>query len=770
MTKTLYVYLSRDLVKVTLMALVVLTMIFTILGAIEPMRRYGLTGSQILDLFGYLIPVVLPLTLPISALFGATFVYGRFSRSNELLASKGSGISAVALLRPAFVLGAIVTAASLGISNYLAPAMAEQLGHAVEEDLKGLASQGLRTRGYVSLSESRFLHADEVDRECREIHGIVAVKVKKPGVVRLVVVPSGRAWMAKKGGKPQVRFEVDEAAVMWSNRYNIMRMDKPSLDPMDPPNLAKEKASWYTWDELRATLRDPSLNGKIHDRLLKTHYDLCAEKLGQRVVEAINVGGGYRTDDESDRYILLARAARSISSNVVELSEGPQRVKITVSPSGKIAGHILADAGSISTGPSTDGRGTTATIVLTGDIKTRTGRGETKALGRQQWPLAGLALGDDDGLADVVDAVVRGTPYVFSDGADRYTLTAGWAEVDDTGAVALSTIRPVTLVITDQTDVIKGQTNKVVTANSGTLTAIWHPGKNEMTTSVVLGGGLVTVRTTRWRRDGLVVPEGFASDEAFIKDVAKALGSRVDYDFRDDELRYTLSAGQAEVTKGGTVKLSSAVRANGRKRVDVVVKTGQGTDSRTVHTVSADDGEISVHRPADGGKPTALIELSGNIDVGRHKNEWTSPRGLPIPKDIAEEVKSPDLAGVCRRAEEQSKDKNILSRVRNTRREIGYLHWEIVAEMHGRMALGLSGVLLVVAGAALGLIFRGGQVLSAFALSFAPAVVAYVMVIMGEQMVTNPKVAPWMGLAAIWSGDALLALGNACIYGWAIRR
>ena len=64
----------------------------------------------------------------------------------------------------------------------------------------------------------------------------------------------------------------------------------------------------------------------------------------------------------------------------------------------------------------------------------------------------------------------------------------------------------------------------------------------------------------------------------------------------------------------------------------------------------------------------------------------------------------------------------------------------------------------------------GGQVLSAFAISVAPAVVAYVMVIMGEQMVTNPKVDPSMGLAAIWSGDILLILGNLYLYGRVMRR
>ena len=92
MTKTLYIYLSRDLAKVTLMALVAFTLVMTIFGVLEPLRKQGLSGLQALSLFGFTMPVMLSLTFPIAALFAATFVYGRFSQNNELLAAWASGV------------------------------------------------------------------------------------------------------------------------------------------------------------------------------------------------------------------------------------------------------------------------------------------------------------------------------------------------------------------------------------------------------------------------------------------------------------------------------------------------------------------------------------------------------------------------------------------------------------------------------------------------------------------------------------------------------
>lgn len=98
------------------------------------------------------------------------------------------------------------------------------------------------------------------------------------------------------------------------------------------------------------------------------------------------------------------------------------------------------------------------------------------------------------------------------------------------------------------------------------------------------------------------------------------------------------------------------------------------------------------------------------------------------------------------------------------------LHRRVLAEMHGRIAYGIGCFLLVAAGAALGAIFRGGNLLSAFALSCVPGMVLIILQIMGKQMVCNPDVRPVLGLSAIWSGVGILGAMVAYLHGFVLRR
>lgn len=762
MTRTLHGYLWRDLVKVTLMALVVLTMLMTVLGAIEPMRKQGLTGVQVLSLFGYLVPVMLPLTLPISALFGATFVYGRFSQTNELLAAKASGISPVVLLQPPLVLGAIVTVLSLGISNWVSPAMAERLGNAVVENIGGLAYQQLLTRNYMRLG-NRFIHAAEVDRDNDEIHGVVAVQVKVDGAVRLLVAPSARIEFQRDDERSYVQFTAMEVAATRSDEHGVAWMSHPSMEPYELPNLAKERATWYDWRKLHAAKRDPAINGKVRWLLTAIHHSVCAEKLSRRIIAAINGGRTYSFSDGTNTYVLIACGAELGDRGAVKLAQGHQGVAITVRRGGRIIKTVLADEGTVSTAVSRTGA-VAATIVLSGQIRARSGQDDANSMRYDRWRLEGLDAGRHAGGAPsparrIADAVVAGSPCTFVAGSDQYTLTAGWADVDDAGDVRLSLMRPVTVIVS-------GETDKVVTADSGTVATEWNSRTKELTTSITLTGPRVTVRTTRWRRMDLAVPAGFTTNEA----LATGLNAGVPYAFTDGEFEYTLIQGRAEVTAKGTVSLFSSMRGRDRRRVRISCKAIAGERDRqgrpSMAVVEADAGEILIRRSARDGKTRAAIVLSGNVDRTDRK-QWRPAGGLLVPADISEMLRSADLGETFRVADNYATDKGLL---RAAREEMEHLHWEIVAEMHGRIALGLSCCLLVAMGAALGLVFRGGQVLSAFALSVAPAVIAYVMVIMGKEMVTNPKVNPGMGMAAIWGGDILLILGNMYIYGRIMRR
>jgi lipopolysaccharide export LptBFGC system permease protein LptF len=109
------------------------------------------------------------------------------------------------------------------------------------------------------------------------------------------------------------------------------------------------------------------------------------------------------------------------------------------------------------------------------------------------------------------------------------------------------------------------------------------------------------------------------------------------------------------------------------------------------------------------------------------------------------------------------------------RRELVVLNNNILAEAHGRGSFAVSCLILVLVGASLGMMFRSGNFLTAFAVSFIPALVCITLIVAGQQ---TSHAVPFqlskgnplnLGIALIWSGNVI----NAAIAGtllWRLQR
>ncbi len=110
------------------------------------------------------------------------------------------------------------------------------------------------------------------------------------------------------------------------------------------------------------------------------------------------------------------------------------------------------------------------------------------------------------------------------------------------------------------------------------------------------------------------------------------------------------------------------------------------------------------------------------------------------------------------------------------RRELIVLNNNIWAETMGRLSFATSCLILVMVGATLGMMFRSGNFLTAFAVSFVPALICITLIVAGQQMChavpfqfetkTNPLK---MGLALIWSGNVINLLIAGTLL-WRIQR
>lgn len=423
MLRTLHGYLTRDLLKGTLLSLIAITLLMTVLAIIQPLRQMGLAGEQVLSLFLFTLPVMLSFTLPVATLFAATLVYGRFSQDRELLACRASGISTMTLLRPALILGLVVTAMSLVLSNFIAPNL-QTMAMLAQSNVRGLVYNRLNTVGHVDYFEAgkrHIIHADSVDVEHDQLDGIVyayiRVATKKDGA-RSAASPAAKAEGAKKNSKKAKAREAVEPNDSYSkmsgaylasatgarlhfdssdsgqNRLTIQPIDlsvvqtgdriAPSrsfsmgsnrfLMPVENP--IKDKPSFYRWDELLRAYKDPSLTGGISRQLEKIRKRICSDLLSREIVTAISGGRKYAIQGKGDESYELSAPAVDIDEHGAADLHGPTQgataprpVVMTVLRAGKPFQTVAAQVAQVSTEWSRMADEPQVTIRLEGDIE-----------------------------------------------------------------------------------------------------------------------------------------------------------------------------------------------------------------------------------------------------------------------------------------------------------------------------------------------------------------------------------------------------------------
>ncbi len=283
MNQTLMKYIGLDLLKATGLALLVLTLTLTTLGIIEPLRKQGLDGSQVLLVFLMSLPVMLSLTLPFAALFAASFVYGRFSQDNELLASRASGISTMLLLRPALILGLLVTLASWSLSNYIAPMMAKRGAAAVANNIRGVMCHKLNTNGFLGF-QNFTIHADRVerypDKDYDKLEGAVVIKNKgKGGHVTIFAAKSARARFGINSEtlRAYMNITLEDAVLTDSDNPSVRTEKICPLNDLVIDQRIKEKPAWYSWNELQTALKDPSRSITVQKAIPGIQQDIRSD-------------------------------------------------------------------------------------------------------------------------------------------------------------------------------------------------------------------------------------------------------------------------------------------------------------------------------------------------------------------------------------------------------------------------------------------------------------------------------------------------------------
>ncbi len=140
---------------------------------------------------------------------------------------------------------------------------------------------------------------------------------------------------------------------------------------------------------------------------------------------------------------------------------------------------------------------------------------------------------------------------------------------------------------------------------------------------------------------------------------------------------------------------------------------------------------------------------------------------LPMPEKILDQLGIEGLLGTLDSAEEILKGKpsgELLSSIKAIKRDIRKTYIEIIAETHSRLIFGIGCISLILTSIALGIMLKGGHLLSAFGISSVPFGVLIIFMMSGRQLTKHPDMTPSTGLYVMWSGLLLLTLLMLALY------
>ena len=148
--KLLQRYIIGELLKVFVILVSALTILLTFVGALQEIRESGIGPLQVLQILPWIVPSLLPFTIPATFLLTVCVVYGRLAGDQEITAAKAAGINVVSLLWPSFFLGAILSACSLIMTDQVIPLSVRKIQAAISNVMEDVFLDRLKTQGLIT--------------------------------------------------------------------------------------------------------------------------------------------------------------------------------------------------------------------------------------------------------------------------------------------------------------------------------------------------------------------------------------------------------------------------------------------------------------------------------------------------------------------------------------------------------------------------------------------------------------------------------------------
>lgn len=169
-------YIIREISIPFLLGLGLFTLILLvarILRLVELVVNRGVPFLQVLELFSYILPSFLEVTVPMAMLLAVMVALGRLSADSEVIALRSCGFSLRQLARPIAMVAAATLLLALALSLYARPWGNRLLRDGLYEIAKVRASAGIRPRIFNDDFAGLVIYVDEIVPPGNVLHGIL---------------------------------------------------------------------------------------------------------------------------------------------------------------------------------------------------------------------------------------------------------------------------------------------------------------------------------------------------------------------------------------------------------------------------------------------------------------------------------------------------------------------------------------------------------------------------------------------------------------------
>jgi lipopolysaccharide export LptBFGC system permease protein LptF len=233
------------------------------------------------------------------------------------------------------------------------------------------------------------------------------------------------------------------------------------------------------------------------------------------------------------------------------------------------------------------------------------------------------------------------------------------------------------------------------------------------------------------------------------------------YKLYSSEKLIRFTAGQCHIRNEEQVQLSD----------NVVVMEYDVSSKKALRTLRC--AMASLHIEGDKLAPTLTMDIRSPTWHQANGSEGLAQRviirGLILPKAVTDKFVTTDVLETVSPAFTNSVLRNgpssELKALQNKlQRKIQGTLADIRAELHSRLVFGIGCTAMMMIGIGLGIIFKGGHLLSAFGASSIPAAILIVCIMMGKNITKNPYTQVNSGIVLMWAALVLLSVATVILY------